>query len=179
MTKVKEIWKDIPGYGGRYKASSLGHIKSLLGLFKSGRHLKPRLNHRGYHCVVLSESKGSKQIQVTIHRLVALTFIQKRHRHRLEINHKDGNKLNNHVSNLEWCTKSENVLHAYRIGIKKPRRGNDSPLMVLTDNDISQIREILRSPNKPTQKDIAKQFGVSASLISQINVGTARSYSFS
>lgn len=115
--------------------------------------------------------------QIPIHRLVALTFIQKHSGKNLEVNHKNGIKKDNRVENLEWCTKSENVLHAYRIGIKKPRRGNNSTLMRLTDNEISQIREILKSANKPTQIDIAKLFGVSPALIYQIKVGIARSYS--
>lgn len=109
-----EIWKDIKGYEGRYKVSNLGNVKSLLG--KKERILKS-LNHtEGYYKVILYKENIAKN--KCIHRLVAEAFIDNP-QNKKDINHKDGNKHNNNVSNLEWCTRKENVIHAWKLGLAK------------------------------------------------------------
>lgn len=117
---MKEIWKDIKGYEGLYQVSNLGRVKSLDRTYKSsltntetitrrGKVLKPLFN-RGYYYVALSS--GNKVIRKSIHRLVAETFIPN-NLNKPQVNHKDGNKKNNNVKNLEWATQSENQLHRF------------------------------------------------------------------
>ena len=103
----KEIWKDIPEYEGLYQVSNLGSVKSLINdiLLKFGD------NGNGYKFVNLSKKGKAKGYYV--HRLVAVSFIEVPI-NKMEINHKDLNKENNLLSNLEWVTKSENQLHRYK-----------------------------------------------------------------
>lgn len=99
---MKEIWKDIEEFPN-YKVSNLGRVWNN----KSGIIRKPKLK-RGYHNY--NFGRDNKIYQRAAHRLVAIAFIPTEDRSLL-INHKDGNKLNNYVDNLEWCTVEENNLH--------------------------------------------------------------------
>jgi hypothetical protein len=124
---MKEIWKDIDliNYGGEdytglYKISNLGRVKSLVGFngcikkyFKRELILIPRISHL-YYAVNLSKNKKRKTY--TIHRLVTIAFIPNP-KNKPQVNHIDGNKLNNKVDNLEWCTRIENSRHAWRMGL--------------------------------------------------------------
>lgn len=105
---IEEIWKDIPNYEGLYQASNLGRIKSFGG--KSNHNediiLKQRLEKYGYLRINI---KGKRYL---VHRLIAITFIPNLN-NKKTVNHKDGNKKNNIVDNLEWATASENIKHAY------------------------------------------------------------------
>lgn len=106
---------------GLYEVSNLGNIRSLdrfkitngrYGKMKSkikGRILKPSTNHDNYYQVVLSKNGKSKMFR--LHRIVAQTFIQNT-QNKEQVNHKNGNKLDNRVENLEWCTCKENIQHA-------------------------------------------------------------------
>ena len=105
-----ENWKDIPNYEGLYKISDLGNVKSTY----SNKILKPSADKYGY--VRFSATKNKKQKTLRIHRLVAELFIQNPN-NLPQVNHKDGNKENNCKTNLEWCTDSENKLHAYVNGL--------------------------------------------------------------
>ena len=111
----KEIWKDIQGYEGMYQVSSHGRVKSL-NYNKTGLEgiLNPNNNGKGYLQVYLTKNKKSKK--VLIHRLVAQAFLYKP-TDKNYVNHKDGNKSNNNVNNLEWCTRSENQQHAFDTGL--------------------------------------------------------------
>lgn len=99
-----EIWKDIVGYNGLYQISNYGRVKSFHN--NSVRILKPKTNNKGYKWVVLNLNKNTENC--LIHRLVAKHFIENPNNHKI-INHIDENPANNNVSNLEWCTQSENV----------------------------------------------------------------------
>jgi hypothetical protein len=111
-----EIWKDIQGYEGIYQISNLGRIKSLHRDYTNGRILNPAKNNRGY--LRLGLSGNGKVRYDSVHRLVAETFIPNP-KNLPEVNHIDGNKLNNRVENLEWVTKGENQAHAYKTGLRK------------------------------------------------------------
>lgn len=106
---LKEEWKVIDGYS-RYIISNTGEVKNL----KTGKILK-KDSSRDYYEVVLS--KNGKTKKYSIHRLVAQHFIPNPE-NRPQVNHKDGNKLNNCVNNLEWVTRSENILHSYKNGLQ-------------------------------------------------------------
>lgn len=107
--------KSIEGYEDKYLISKKGKVFSLI----SNRFLKGTVNRYGYLVVVLCKGKRKEQKQFFIHRLVAQAFLEK-DLTRPHVNHKDGNKQNAHVSNLEWCTPSENELHSYKVLKKKP-----------------------------------------------------------
>ena len=104
-----EIWRDIDGYNGLYQISNKGRVKRLLG--PSERILKLWDNGRGYLRVYLTKENTSKYIRV--HRLVARAFIPNPH-NLPEVNHKDENKKNNYVENLEWCDRRYNVNYGSR-----------------------------------------------------------------
>lgn len=112
--EVGEIWKDIKGYEGLYQVSNLGNIKSL---FRYKKILKPTKNTLGYLKVSLYKDKKIKVMSV--HRLVAEAFLENTNNF-TDINHKDGNKTNNKVENLEWCTRQQNILHRFRVLKQEP-----------------------------------------------------------
>lgn len=105
----KEIWEDIEDYEGLYQISNCGRVKSLI--FSEKRILKNIINNNGYFIITLCKNNKCKTF--TIHRLVALHFIPNPE-DKPQVNHKDGDKLNNYYKNLEWCTASENVQHAWK-----------------------------------------------------------------
>lgn len=107
---MKEIWKDIKGYEGFYQVSNLGRIKSIPrnGTIKNSKILKQNVV-RGYGQIALQ--KRGKIKYEKVHRLVAKMFIFNQN-NLPEVNHIDGNKLNNNVSNLEWVTTRDNQLHS-------------------------------------------------------------------
>lgn len=119
---MEEVWKDIPWYEGIYQVSSIGMVKSLDRRLPVQRHfcnykwmiLSTHLNKDWYILVALSRIWIQKIFLV--HRLVALAFIPNPE-NKPEINHIDGNKYNNDLSNLEWCTHKENINHAIRTGL--------------------------------------------------------------
>lgn len=114
---AEEIWKDIPRYEGYYQASSLGRIRSLdRDVFNKGtkQHLKGKIrvaspDPDGYLGLLLSKDGVNKSFRVN--RLIALTFIPNPE-NKPEVNHKDLNKRNNRVENLEWCSRKENERHS-------------------------------------------------------------------
>lgn len=120
-TELKEIWKSIPDFPN-YMVSNLGNVKSLnFGRMNKEKILKPHINTYGYYQAHLS--KNGKHYYFYIHRLVAQAFIPNPD-NLPQVNHKDEDKINNAVSNLEWCTAKYNNnygTHNERMG--KTRRG--------------------------------------------------------
>ena len=119
-----EKWKDVPGFEGRYQVSNRGRVRSLDQMKKvknggqqpwPGRVLKTPPDNYGYPCVNLGIGNKNK-----VHRLVAVAFLYPV-KGKDRVNHIDGVKSNNDVRNLEWCTPREDILHAYRTGLRKPR----------------------------------------------------------
>lgn len=116
-TICREEWRDVPGYEGFYQVSDCGRIKSnarkVWNYTKPGRIMRTQIKPNGYAQVCLhGESKTDKHAYV--HRLVAQAFIPNE-RQCKDINHKNFNKLDNRVSNLEWVTRQENIKH-FRAG---------------------------------------------------------------
>lgn len=118
-------WKDIPGFEGLYQVNPLGEIKSLEKRWITGRGngrahiqpekiIKPFISNFGYYRVSLS--KAGKYKKLHVHTVVAMSYIPNPF-NKSQVNHKDGNKLNNTVENLEWNTPSENMQHAFDNGL--------------------------------------------------------------
>lgn len=132
--------------------------------YKKARELKPRLSHDGYARVALSNKKGRKDF--FIHRLVIECFGDGEKKE--TVNHKDGNKLNNHISNLEWATKEENMQHAYKMGLKKPVQGCNNGNSLLSNKEVKMIRNIYKAHSKEFGMiALAKRFNVSVSTINK------------
>lgn len=107
-----EVVKDAVGYEGNYGVTSHGRIYG----YKSRKWLKPRISYRGYYLIRLL--MNGKPHEHSLHRVVGQAFIPNP-KDKPQINHIDGDKLNNHVDNLEWVTASENMQHCYELGLNK------------------------------------------------------------
>ena len=130
FSSLIEVWKDVVDWEECYQVSSFGSVRSkdkvrvkvrqgkTVLAFYRGREMKRKLNQDGYRTVHLRDEQKSSH--PSVHRLVALTFV-KNTEHKPTVNHKDGNKQNNNVSNLEWATHSEQTIHAFDTGLLKPR----------------------------------------------------------
>ena len=110
-----EIWKDIENFENLYKISNYGRVKSLR---KQVKILKARIDKKGYNHYAIR--KDNKIYEKKAHRLVAQAFIPNPE-NKPQVNHLDGNKLNNYYKNLEWCTNGENQIHSY---VLNPNRWN-------------------------------------------------------
>ena len=144
-----------------YEVSDTGCVRRLTSHKLStrwpiGRHSKPQQKADGYLRVKVDDK------YVYVHKLVAETFICPRPQG-LEINHKDGNKTNNHVSNLEWVTRSENIRHSIDTGLKIMKRGEAHGRAKLTNGAVREIRSTVKQTRK-----LADKFGVSTDLISLV-----------
>lgn len=166
---MKEEWKEIQGYAGRYEVSNLGRVRGLVSS-NNGRTLKNHQPHilsagdnKGYCRVILLDDTGKRR-NYCVHRLVASAFIGDCTN--LEINHIDGNKKNNIFSNLEICDKSYNTKHAYRLGLMKPcNNGLWKAISVFKNgklvNTFASIRELCREmklDRKSVQRTINGQY---------------------
>lgn len=148
--------RDIPGHAG-FKATSDGKI-----IGKRGKEMTGYIDRCGYREVVLSENGTSKSHLA--HRLIADTFIPNPHNLPF-VNHKDGNKLNNSVDNLEWCTRSENTIHSYRNGLQKVATNPHGTFKVLTNEENEKIIELHKAGM--IDREIAKAVGCSRELVSR------------
>ncbi len=161
-----EEWKDIKGFEG-YQISNYGRVKSL-NYRRCGntKLLKKIINNfkDNYHVVNLS--KNGKHVLSRVHRLVATAFIPNPN-NKPYVNHLDGCKTNNHISNLEWCTSSENAQHAYNAGLKIAPMGENHVNNILTEKQVLEIREKY-VPRKYSTRMLAKEYGVHQSTIYQI-----------
>jgi len=157
-----EVFKPIPRYENKYEISNLGRIKSLPKLrCKNEKILKPIIVG-GYACIDLGDGQTIKRF--LIHRLVAITFL-KNPQDKPQVNHIDGDKLNNNLSNLEWNTCSENQLHSIKIGLRTTK-GVKNSQSKLKESDVIEIFN-----DKRQYKHISKDYNVSIPTISDIKRG--------
>jgi hypothetical protein len=153
-----ENWKDIKNFEGLYKISDNGRVKSL----HKKRHifLKPRLSHDGYLRVSLS--KNGKRYEKRVHQIVIKHFGNKNIKE--TVNHIDGNKENNNINNLEYCTRKENMKHAYKLGLKKIVDNS-----ILNDKEVREIRKMYKSHSKEFGGiALSKKYNVSIATILRI-----------
>ena len=158
--------KNIPGYDKRYLVDECGDIYST-NYKNSGKtvKLKPAISKDGYPQTMLKKSDGT-YVSKKIHKLVAIAFFGESDLH---VNHIDGIKTNNKVSNLEYCTISENIKHAYNLGLIKPKKGSLNGNSKLTESDVLFIRNQAKERGRYYgRKELAKKFNVSESQIKDI-----------
>lgn len=173
----EEIWIPVKGFEDRYQISNHGRLKSftikMIKSFPNGYILKGTVDSSGYLGIMLGYSK-SERYKNRIHVLVGEHFIPKNESGlKLCINHLDGNKLNNHWSNLEWITLSENVKHAVMSGLFD-KKGEKHTHAKLTNEKVLEMRR-LRFKEGLTHQKIADMFGVcrrqAGDVINGINWG--------
>lgn len=143
--------KLIEAFDNKYSVSSDGIVYSLKGEKKV---LKGKIATSGYREVVINHL--GKKTYILVHRLVASVFLVNTKNYRT-VNHKDGNKLNNNVSNLEWCSDSENLIHARNNGLLNTKINND-------------IAEQIKNENG-TIREIAKKYGIGKTQVGYIKQG--------
>ncbi len=171
----KEIWKDIPNYEGLYQVSNLGRIKSLPRQWIAGKGFKmshgekiisPSKKKGGYLFTHLYKNKKEKIYLV--HRLVAIAFIPNPE-NKPGVNHKDGIKGNANLENLEWVTKSENEIHAHKMGLKNIPKGENHYNSKLSESDVKMIREMYKNIDYwKTKTNISKLFHISSKTVEDI-----------
>jgi hypothetical protein len=171
---MNEIWKDIKDYEGLYQVSNKGRVKSLnkFRVDLTGRvfkHKEKLLSTKAWikdgrpYYVKVSLTKDGKKENKLVHRLVAESFISNPE-NKPEVNHKDQNRSNNFIQNLEWVTKEENMKHAIVPG-KKGYNNNNSKL---NENDVKNICRLLIA-GETNERIIKKlQLSVSSAVISNI-----------
>jgi hypothetical protein len=150
----KEIWVDIPDYEGLYKVSNFGNVTSV----KRNILLKKRLSFGYVLC------KNGKSKDYLAHRLVLKSFFGDSN---LDVNHIDGVKNNNNLDNLEYCTKSENILHAIKIGLIKKQLGENHSHNKLNNMQVSLIRK-LSNKYKIKGRTLSTLFRISTGMVSLI-----------
>lgn len=155
----EEIWRDVIGFEGKYLISNHGRLKSIGGKYKKS---KPEgyitlgtIDSLNYRVLTLRDHGRLKRERA--HRLVAQAFLEKGNG-KNNVNHIDGDRLNNHYTNLEWCTHEENIHHAIRTGLfntKGERHFNSK----LTEEKVLEMRRLYFNEGL-TQQAIAEMFGV-------------------
>lgn len=166
-----EIWRPVPDYEGIYEISNYGRVRRLTGYRRPPGILHPYLT-AGYPSVGLW--RANKGHTTYVHRLVATVFLGPPPSPQHEINHIDGVKTNSRLDNLEWTTSSGNKRHAYMNGLLPDRkliRGDHHGNSKLTDAQVAQIRT---APPTVRSVDMAREMGVTISLVSKIRLGKHR-----
>lgn len=159
-----ETWKPCPSFKGYYEVSDLGQVRSLHGSQVLVR--RPTVSTQGYLQVHLTGGGLDKVLPV--HRLVALAFLTPVSG-KTGVNHKDGNKFNNRVANLEFCDVGENNRHALRTGLRVNPSGSANGMAKLNEAKVAEIRGRLAAGEGQTA--IAKDYGVTNKLVHLIAKG--------
>lgn len=169
-----EIWKFVKGFKsnwGRYRVSNLGRLKG-----PNGREFYLRKSKKGYLSFRIVRESDGKEKFMQMHRLIALTFIPNPD-NLPQVNHVNCIKTDNRVCNLQWCTNAENMHHAKINGLRKNKKGGDSKLAQLTNEQAAEIRSVILNKGGQgpiTRKDLAERYCVSLHVIKDIRAG--RSY---
>jgi len=151
---MKETFVDILGFEGKYLISNFGTLLSIGGKYKEPYYTQGFIDSTGYYGACLR--MPGLRICTRIHVLVATYFVEGKTEERNHVNHINGNKLNNHYTNLEWVTCAENIKHAIRTGLINAN-GSNSSNSKLTDEQVLEIRKLYHTC---TQKEIANRFGI-------------------
>lgn len=166
LTKIDNLqheeWRDIGGYEGLYMVSNLGRVKSFYGIGE--KLLTPGVNRGGYAFVVLTDiNKIRKSLKV--HTLVARMFLPNPE-DKPVVHHRDGNRSNKRVENLEWVTYRENTAYAVQKGSYDNKNGCDNPHSKLTAEQVFYIRvHYIPRHRKFGSNALARKFNVSKNTI--------------
>ena len=161
---MREKWKVIEGFS-KYLISNTGRVKNIVEL----RDLK-FYNSKGYSKIELVNDSNQDK-KVFVHRLVALNFIPNPS-NKPQVNHIDGDKKNNRVENLEWCTQSENMKHAFKTGLSVSLKGEDAFNSKMTDDKVLLLREMYES-GEFLLRELAEEFNIGiASVWNIVNRNT-------
>ena len=156
------------GYEEFYEVSDSGNVRSIVDRKNTyaGKILQPSLRKNGYLQFGLTKDGKTKWFKSA--RIVAKAWISNP-KNKPTVNHKDGVKTNDRVSNLEWATVSENTQHAYDNGLAKTRKGEKCTSARLRELGVIVIRGLLNSGT--TGREIARRFGISEMMVSDIRLG--------
>ena len=163
---MKEIWKRLiyhgEDYGDWYEVSNIGNIRNA----RTHRVRKLNVLQKGYAFVGVSLGSRDNKPMFKVHRAVAETFIPNPNNLPV-INHIDGNKLNNSVENLEWCTHQENTIHAMENGLRKPQpRSYHNSCCKLTKEQVDYIKNFyIPYDNEFGSRALARKFNVTHHVI--------------
>ena len=168
----EEIWLPIKGYENYYEVSTLGRVRALDiyvrndgnfagGFIKNRKVRDQQTNKYGYKTIKLC--KHGKCQRYLVHRLVAKAFIPTQN-YNYQINHIDGDKTNNTITNLEWVTPAQNMKHAWETGLinSEHSKGSNHANSKLTEKDVIEIRK-LAAEKQLTRQQICDKFGISIS----------------
>jgi hypothetical protein len=153
----------------RYSLDESGNIYSD-NYKNSGKQvrLKPAKSNDGYLKTMIQDDSG-KYHTVAVHRLVALAYFGEKQKGQ-EVNHKNGNKEDNSLNNLEYCTRSQNCQHSFDMGLQKPKRGSLNGMSKITEDQVREIREYVANfkGRYYGRKQLASQYGISESHLKDI-----------
>lgn len=174
-----EVWKPIVGYGkfdGRYEVSSMGRLRSVTRYARirsnalrqvPGQIIRGFIDKNGYHNCSIKAENCEKHVKV--HREVGRAFFPREGMENLQINHLNGNKIDNRVENLEWATCRENVQHALEVGLTESKQGCGNPGAKLTEEQVLQIRRRYIPGHRVNGKSaLSREFGVCAKTVYNI-----------
>lgn len=153
------MWKKVKGYEGIYEVNESGVVRRV----ENKLIMATPIHHTGYKVLSLRKPNELRK-QFRVHRLVAIAFVPNP-KNKPEVNHKDGNKLNNHFSNLEWATTRENKIHSIQIGLVNPF-GENNNSSKLTDKEVEEIKQ--HPKYYGSRKYLSEKYNISYSRIGQI-----------
>lgn len=161
-TELFELWRTVLFYDGLYEVSNLGRVRSLGGRRGTSGKILKQGYIKGYACVSLS--KNGVRTTYLVHRLVAESFLYNGD-NLPEVNHKDGDKLNNSFTNLEWIDRDGNMKHAKDTSLVN-NKGEKHGMSILIEEEVRYIRS-----SDETNTVLALQYAVSPQTISDIRLG--------
>ena len=156
------MMKDVPEYEGLYTVDEMGHVYST----RANKMLKESVMQNGYKYVHLCDGKNHTK-SVRIHRIVAKAFLNNENQY-AQVNHINGDKKDNRVANLEWCSREQNIKHAMKTGLFNTN-GENNPSAKLTKQQVDEIRkEYIYGSKHHGTTALAAKYGVTNVMIGKI-----------